>query len=170
MARDKLPTPRNPNVPTRPTSAAIITTAWGQAIHDAVFGKTVILDVRDGWSKVDVPANTPDQTFLLHNGQAVQPISGLIGSVIGIWARCSALPTAGVIRIMVRVGTTWAPDFLTFQAGAQSAQSIRLATPLVVNTTTAIQMGYGADAGLLPNNSVDINCGLILGYDYRASP
>ena len=170
MAKDKLPTPRNPAIPTRPATGGIITSVWGQAIHDAVFGTKVILDVRDGWSKVDVTANTPDQTFLLHNGQAVQPISGLVGSVIGMWARCSALPTAGVIRIMCRVGTTWSTEFLTFSSGASSSQSMRFVTPLFVNLTSAIQMGYGSDSGLLPTGSIDINCGLIMGYDYRVTP
>jgi hypothetical protein len=164
-----------PAIPTRPVSGANITTAWGQAVHDATFGENSTVDVRDGWTQTDMAANVPDGTLMGRAGMTgagtySHPLAGLAGAIIGGYWRVNALPSAGSIRLQVRAGGSTAPDVIVIDNASATTGSFRLATPLdIFSAGTGLNVLYGTTSNLAPT-TLDINVGLVVAYDYSANP
>jgi hypothetical protein len=167
----ELPDPRGPAIPTRPTTGQVIATAWGQAVHDAVFGIGVWYDIRDGWQIDNIPAGVADGTSMPRFGTvntiaySSAPLAGLAGRLVGMFYRANGVPSAGAIRVQARCGGSSPPELITYAAGSANTGIVMFATQLGFAATSSLSVLYGSDANLAPV-TVDLGIGLIVAYNY----
>lgn len=163
-----------PAVPTRPSSGATIATAWGQAVHDATFGAATILDVREGWSVLDIVTTTADGTpfsrFGLGTSNPPQGLAAFAGAVIGIAWRLSAGISTGTLRLQAKVGSTVDAQVITATSASGASSSDRFATPIPFAASAHLAPVYGTTSGFAPSGSLDLYVQLLVAYDYSATP
>jgi hypothetical protein len=167
----ELPGPRGPAIPARPSTGQVITTAWGQAVHDAAFGNGVWYDVRDGWQIDNIAAGVADGTSMPRFGStnlvaySSAPLAGLAGRLVGMFYRANGVPSAGAIRVQARCGGSSPPELITYTVGSPNTGVVMFATQLGFVATSSLSVLYGSDAGLVPV-TVDLGIGLIVAYNY----
>lgn len=161
-----------PGTPTKPVEGAVIATAWGGAIHDAVFGQGTTFAVLEGWYEIAIPQGLADHTLMKRYGQAISqvqaPLVGWSAYIYGFFWRVNAVPTAGKVTLgEYHAGFYNDTDKVEFGPGLPGAiNGVKMLTdPAPLLTTHAVCPWWSTSADVA--GMARISVGLMLAYDYR---